>query len=100
MNIYATADEQNLSHDEQAIINEQTPKKVHVLSLVLSIFGLIFAIFLPIITYPLSIIALVQSRKKRYEFKTTVAFVLSIIGLTIALINSIVGAIMGAMGLL
>ena len=74
--------------------------KTHVPSLVLSIIGLIFSILFPLVTYPCSIVGLVQSVKKKGEFKTTAAFVLCIIGLVIAIINSAIGAFMGATGML
>ena len=98
MNIYATSDEQNLTTDEEQLI-EQAPKRVHIPSLVLAIIGLVFALLLPIVTYPCSIIALVQSRKKKQEFKTTAAFVMSIIGLVIAIINSTIGAVLNVLGI-
>ena len=75
-------------------------KKVHVASLVLSIIGLVFSILFPLVTYPCSIVGLVMAVKKRPTNKTTAAFVMCIIGLVIALINSAIGAYMGANGLL
>ena len=74
--------------------------KIHVPSLVLSIIGLVFAILFPLVTYPCSIVGLVQAIKKREEFNTTAALVMCIIGLVIAIINSSIGAFMGATGML
>ena len=74
-------------------------KKLHTPSLVLSIIGLVFSLLFPLVTYPCSIIALVQSVKHGKTHKTTAALVMSVIALPIAVINSIAGAVMGAMGL-
>ncbi|MCL2108843.1 MAG: DUF4190 domain-containing protein [Oscillospiraceae bacterium] len=71
-----------------------TTDKQHVASLVLSIIGLVFALFLPIITYVCSIIGLVVAIKNRKEYKTTAAIIMCIIGLIVALINSIMGFLM------
>ena len=68
--------------------------KIHMPSLILSIVGLVFALLLPIITYPCSIVGLVMAIKKKAEFKTTAAFVMCIIGLSVAFINSFLGVMM------
>jgi uncharacterized paraquat-inducible protein A len=69
-------------------------KRLYVPALVLSIIGLPFALLLPIVTYPCSTIALVFSITKRATHKTTASLVMSIIGLVVALINSIAGVIL------
>ena len=74
-------------------------KRLHVPSFVLSIIGLVFSVLLPLVTYPCSIIALVQSVKYKQSHRTKAAFVMSVIALPIAVINSILGAVLGAMGL-
>lgn len=66
-------------------------KKIHVPSLVLMIIGAVFALLLPIVTYPCSIISLIMSIVKRKDFKTTYAIVINIIVLMIAVVNSILG---------
>ena len=74
--------------------NTGIEKKVHVPSLVLMIIGAVFALLLPIVTYPCSIISLVMSISKRNTHKTTYAIVINIIALVVALINSILGVIL------
>lgn len=71
--------------------NAATQKKIHVPSLVLMIIGALFALILPIITYPCSIVSLVMSVTKRNTHKTTYAIVINIIALAAALVNSILG---------
>ena len=72
--------------------DHQQPIKVHTASLVLAIIGLVFAIVFPLVAYPCSIVGLVKAVNNRTTHRTTAAFVLCIIGLTVALINSIAGA--------
>lgn len=71
-----------------------TQKKIHVPSLVLMIIGALFALILPIITYPCSIVSLVMSITKRNTHKTTYAIVINIIALAAALVNSILGVML------
>lgn len=71
-----------------------TEKKVHVPSMVLMIIGAVFALLLPIITYPCSIISLVMSIVKRHENKTKYAIVINIIALIAALANSVLGVML------
>jgi hypothetical protein len=68
-------------------------KKVHVTSLILMIIGVLFALLLPIVTYPCSIISLVMSIKHRKEYITIYAIVINIIALLGALANSIAAAV-------
>lgn len=74
--------------------NAVTQKKIHVPSLVLMIIGALFALILPIITYPCSIVSLVMSITKRDTHKTTYAIVINIIALAAALVNSILGVML------
>ena len=71
-----------------------TEKKIHVPSMVLMIIGAVFALLLPIITYPCSIISLVMSIVKRHENKTKYAIVINIIALIAALANSVLGVML------
>ena len=71
-----------------------TEKKVHVPSMVLMIIGAVFALLLPIITYPCSIISLVMSIAKRHTHKTIYAIVINIIALVLALANSALGVML------
>ena len=71
-----------------------TQKKIRVPSLVLMIIGALFALILPIITYPCSIVRLVMSITKRNTHKTTYAIVINIIALVVALVNSILGGML------
>lgn len=72
----------------------KTEKKIHVPSLVLMIIGALFALLLPIITYPCSIISLVMSITKRHTHKTTYAIVINIIALVLAFVNSALGVML------
>jgi hypothetical protein len=65
-------------------------KSTHVPSLVLSILGLVSAlsIFLVIFAYPLAIVGLVQSNKRRATHNTKAAMVISIIDLVAAAIGT------------
>ena len=74
--------------------NANTEKKVHVPSMVLMIIGAVFALLLPIITYPCSTISLVMSIVKRHENKTKYAIVINIIALIAALANSVLGVML------
>lgn len=74
--------------------NSVTQKKIHVPSLVLMIIGALFALILPIITYPCSIVRLVMSITKRNTHKTTYAIVINIIALAAALVNSLLGVML------
>lgn len=74
--------------------NAVTQKKIHVPSLVLMIIGALFALILPIITYPCSIVSLVMSITKRNTHKTTYAIVINIIALVVALANSVLGVML------
>ena len=74
--------------------NMNGDKPLHIPSMVLMIIGAVFALILPIVTYPCSIISLVMSVNKRNTHKTTYAIVINIIALVVALINSILGVIL------
>ena len=78
--------------------NTNIDKKIHVPSLVLMIIGAVFALLLPIVTYPCSIISLVMSITKRHTYKTKYAIVINIIALVLAAANSALG-IMLQMGM-
>ena len=79
-------------YNENASVS--TEKKVHVPSMVLMIIGAVFALLLPIITYPCSTISLVMSIVKRRENKTKYAIVINIIALIAALANSVLGVML------
>lgn len=66
-------------------------KRIHVPSLTLMIIGAVFALILPIVTYPCSIVSLVMSVSKRHTHNTTYAIVINIIALLLALANSTLG---------
>ena len=78
--------------------NTNAEKKIHVPSLVLMIIGAVFALLLPIVTYPCSIISLVMSITKRHTYKTKYAIVINIIALVLAAANSVLG-VMFQMGM-
>ena len=66
------------------------------ISMVLGIVGILFALLLPIIAYPLGIIGIILGVKarKNNEPRSTAGLVLSIITLVVAAINSILGVLM------
>ncbi|MCM1523670.1 MAG: hypothetical protein NC120_04350 [Ruminococcus sp.] len=72
---------------------------VHVPSLIMTVIGCIFSVLLPIVTYCLSIPALVMSLKKKHTHKTGFAAALNIIALVLAVINSSLG-VMIQMGMI
>lgn len=74
-------------------------KKVHTGSLVLMIIGLLFALIIPIfsfpfVTYPCSIVSLVLAIKNKELYKTKLIIILNIVALILALINSILGVLL------
>ncbi|MCL2367670.1 MAG: hypothetical protein FWC72_01615 [Oscillospiraceae bacterium] len=70
------------------------PKKLHVASLVLAIIGIVFAVLLPIVAYPLLIVGLVLAVSRRKTQQTIPGLVLCIIGLVVAVVNSVLGALL------
>lgn len=75
--------------------NECSRKKLCVSSLVLGIVGLVFSLFLPVVSYSCAIPGLVIGLKKRKKnYSASAGIVLSIIAIAISLINSVLGIIM------
>ena len=91
--------EYDLTAEPTAEASVEPPKTIHIPSLVLMMIGALFALILPIVTYPCSIISLVMSIVNRKTHKTTYAIVINIIALIIALINSALGVLI-AFGML
>ena len=70
-------------------------KKLCVSSLVLSIVGLVFSFFLPIVSYACAIPGLIIGVKKRKKnYSSSAGISLSIVALSIALVNSVLGVVM------
>lgn len=70
-------------------------KKLCVSSLVLSIVGLVFSFFLPVVSYACAIPGLVIGIKKRGKnYSSSAGISISIVALSIALINSVLGVVM------
>lgn len=70
-------------------------KKLCVSSLVLSIVGLVFAFFLPVVSYACAIPGLIIGVKKRKKnYSSSAGISISIVALSIALINSVLGVVM------
>lgn len=70
-------------------------KKLCVSSLVLGIVGLIFSFIVPIVSYACAIPGLVIGIKKRKKnYSSSAGISLSIVALSIALINSVFGVLM------
>ncbi len=70
-------------------------KKLCVSSLVLSIVGLVFSFFLPVVSYACAIPGLIIGIKKRKKnYRSSAGISLSIVALSIALINSVLGVVM------
>lgn len=70
-------------------------KKLCVSSLVLSIVGLVFSFFLPVVSYACAIPGLIIGvKKRRKNYSSSAGISISIIALSIALINSVLGVVM------
>lgn len=70
-------------------------KKLCVSSLVLSIIGLVFSFFLPVVSYACAIPGLVIGiKKRRKNYSSSAGISISIVALSIALINSVLGVVM------
>lgn len=70
-------------------------KKLCISSLVLGIVGLAFSFFLPVISYACAIPGLVIGIKKRKKnYSSSAGISLSVVALSIALINSVLGVVM------
>lgn len=70
-------------------------KKLCISSLVLSIVGLVFSFFLPVVSYACAIPGLIIGVKKRKKnYSSSAGISISIVALSIALINSVLGVVM------
>ncbi|MDE6745322.1 MAG: hypothetical protein K2J72_01650 [Oscillospiraceae bacterium] len=70
-------------------------KKLCVSSLVLSIIGLVFSFFLPVVSYACAIPGLIIGiKKRRKNYSSSAGISISIVALSIALINSVLGVVM------
>lgn len=70
-------------------------KKLCISSLVLSIVGLVFSFFLPVVSYACAIPGLIVGIKKRKKnYSSSAGISLSIVALSIALVNSVLGVVM------
>lgn len=75
--------------------NDNGRKKLCVSSLVLGIVGLIFSFILPIVAYACAVPGLVVGIKRRKKnYSTAAGISLSIVALSLALINSVFGVLM------
>lgn len=75
--------------------NDNGRKKLCVSSLVLGIVGLIFSFIIPVVTYACAIPGLVIGIKKRKKnYSSSAGISLSIVALSLALINSVFGVLM------
>ncbi len=73
---------------------KKSGKKVCISSLVLGIIGLVFSTVFPMVTYSCSVPALIIGLKKnKKDYDSTAGVALSIIGITFAVINSVLGII-------
>lgn len=70
-------------------------KKLCVSSLVLGIVGLVFSFLLPIVSYSCAIPGLIIGIKRRKKnYNSSAGIVLSIVAVSLALINSVLGVVM------
>lgn len=70
-------------------------KKLCVSSLVLSIIGLVFSFILPFVSYACAIPGLIIGVKRRGKnYSSSAGISISIVALSIALINSVLGVVM------
>ncbi len=70
-------------------------KKLCVSSLVLSIVGLVFSFLLPVVSYACAVPGLIIGiKKRRKNYSSAAGISISIVALSIALINSVLGIVM------
>lgn len=74
--------------------NDIEKKPVHAASLVLGILSLVFALLFALVGEILGIIGIVKASRNRHTYNTTAALVCSIIGLSLAVINHILGIVL------
>lgn len=75
--------------------NECERKKLCVSSLVLGIVGLVFSVIVPLVSYACAIPGLVIGLKRRKRnYSSSAGIVLSIVALSLALLNSVFGILM------
>lgn len=76
-------------------MNDNSRKKLCVSSLVLGIVGLIFSFILPVVSYACAIPGLVIGlKRRRRNYSSSAGISLSIVALSLALINSVFGVLM------
>ncbi len=92
-NLYSAFNDENQGIGYVENMADNQNKRTHTPSLVLMIIGLVFAILLPLVTYPCSIISLVMSISKKKEYKTKLLIILNIVALVIAIVNSVLGVL-------
>ena len=74
---------------------EKSSKKLCVSSLVLGIVGLVFSVFVPIVSYACAVPGLVIGiKRQKKNYNSSAGVPLNIVALAIALINSALGIVM------
>ena len=74
---------------------EKISKKLCISSLVLGIVGLVFSVFVPIVSYACAVPGLVIGiKRQKKNYNSSAGVTLNIIALAIALINSALGIVM------
>lgn len=77
------------------MIKDGERKKLCVSSLVLGIVGLVFSVIVPAVSYACAIPGLVIGlKRRRRNYNSTAGVALSIIALSLALLNSVFGVLM------
>lgn len=77
------------------MIKDGERKKLCVSSLVLGIVGLVFSVIIPAVSYACAIPGLVIGlKRRRRNYNSTAGVALSIIALSLALLNSVFGVLM------
>lgn len=77
------------------MIKDGERKKLCVSSLVLGIVGLVFSVIVPVVSYACAIPGLVIGlKRRRRNYNSTAGVALSIIALSLALLNSVFGVLM------
>lgn len=77
------------------MIKDCERKKLCVSSLVLGIVGLVFSVIIPVVSYACAIPGLVIGlKRRRRNYNSTAGVALSIIALSLALLNSVFGVLM------
>lgn len=75
-------------------MEEKNEKKIYVPGLVLGILSIPCGLIIAISGWILGIVGIVLNQKNKEEFNTKAGFIISIVGLSLSVINSIAGVVL------